>query len=154
MSSYQSGQTGVSGSRLNFPQPGLDDSASAYGGSVIYPPSQYNSNRMSTAMSGYGVPPPAVVMPSPALHPNGTSLLDTNSIYNQQQQQRSSFVSGAMPTDDQILQEIRHILSTANLMTITKKQTRDDLSAFFGYDLTPKRDFINNCIDKILKGEL
>ncbi len=58
-----------------------------------------------------------------------------------------------MPSDHMILTEIRHILSTSDLMTVTKKTVRDKLSRFFGVDLTVKRDFINKAIEDILKGE-
>ncbi|RKP04566.1 DEK C terminal domain-containing protein [Thamnocephalis sphaerospora] len=58
------------------------------------------------------------------------------------------------PSDDQILGEIRRILSTADLMTVTKKQVRDELAAFFGVDMMPKKDYINQCIELILQGKL
>ncbi|RKP26540.1 chitin synthase-domain-containing protein [Syncephalis pseudoplumigaleata] len=58
------------------------------------------------------------------------------------------------PSDEQILEEIRRIISTANLMTVTKKQVRDELSTFFGVDMTPRKDYINRCIEMILQGQL
>ena len=58
------------------------------------------------------------------------------------------------PTDDQLLQEIRHILSTTDLMKITKKSVRERLTRLFGVDVSPKKDYIHSCIDSILKGEL
>ncbi|CAI2162513.1 1810_t:CDS:2 [Funneliformis geosporum] len=58
------------------------------------------------------------------------------------------------PSDEDILQEIRNILSTANLMSITKKQVRDDLSQYFGMDMSLKKEYINNCIELILQGKL
>ncbi|KAG1375353.1 hypothetical protein G6F61_008545 [Rhizopus arrhizus] len=58
------------------------------------------------------------------------------------------------PTDDEILSEIKNILQTANLMSITKKQVREQLSAFFGFDMTPKKEFINTSIEYILQGRL
>ncbi|KAJ3089172.1 hypothetical protein HK102_007026 [Quaeritorhiza haematococci] len=62
--------------------------------------------------------------------------------------------SATMPTDEAILEEVRHILSTADLMTVTKKSVREELSRFFGVDLTPKKEYIHKCIDGVLKGEL
>ena len=59
-----------------------------------------------------------------------------------------------LPSDDIILREVRRVLSTADLMTITKKQVRDDLSAYFGVDLTPKKGVINQFIEEILQGRL
>jgi hypothetical protein len=58
------------------------------------------------------------------------------------------------PSNEQLMNEVRHILSTSNLMTVTKKAVRLQLSAHFGMDLTPRRAYINACIDRILKGEL
>ncbi|RKP36310.1 chitin synthase-domain-containing protein, partial [Dimargaris cristalligena] len=59
-----------------------------------------------------------------------------------------------LPSDDEVLQEIRNILATANLMTITKKQVRERLNDYFRCDLTPKKDFINSSIELILQGKL
>ncbi|KAI8977542.1 chitin synthase-domain-containing protein [Mycotypha africana] len=58
------------------------------------------------------------------------------------------------PSDEDILSEIKIILQTANLMSITKKQVREQLSAFFGFDMTPKKEFINTSIEYILQGSL
>lgn len=56
------------------------------------------------------------------------------------------------PTDEEIMTEIRHILSTADLMTVTKKSVREQLARLFGVDLIEKKEFIHRCIDVILKG--
>lgn len=58
------------------------------------------------------------------------------------------------PTDEQLLQEIRHILSTTDLMKITKKSVRERLTRLFGVDVSPRKEYIHSCIDSILKGEL
>lgn len=58
------------------------------------------------------------------------------------------------PSDDEILQEIRNILSAANLMNVTKKQVRDELSMRFGFDMNSKKEYINNCIELFLQGKL
>ncbi len=59
-----------------------------------------------------------------------------------------------MPSDDELIREIRHILSTTDLMTITKKKVRQQLSDFYGVNLSAKKQFIHATIDSILKGEL
>jgi chitin synthase len=65
----------------------------------------------------------------------------------------SAAANGEIPSDEVLLAEIRDILSTADLMTITKKQVREMLSARLGgVDLKPKREVINKMIDNILKG--
>ncbi|KAJ1537539.1 hypothetical protein HK405_014539, partial [Cladochytrium tenue] len=64
------------------------------------------------------------------------------------------FVPGpdGLPTDDALLRELRALLATADLMSITKKQTRDALAARFGVDLTPKRAVVNKLIEDVLQG--
>ncbi|KAJ3296371.1 hypothetical protein HDU79_006850 [Rhizoclosmatium sp. JEL0117] len=64
------------------------------------------------------------------------------------------YVAGMDPTDEQLLVEIRRILSTADLMTVTKKQVRDDLTALFRIDMTPRKAVINQFIEEILQGRL
>ncbi|CAG8726468.1 332_t:CDS:1, partial [Acaulospora morrowiae] len=66
----------------------------------------------------------------------------------------SAIIDSSFPSDDEILREIRNILANANLMSITKKQVRDDLSHYFGMDMSPKKEYINNCIELILQGKL
>ncbi|CAG8504297.1 3540_t:CDS:2 [Ambispora gerdemannii] len=58
------------------------------------------------------------------------------------------------PSDEEILQEIRNILASANLMSITKKQVRDDLSQYFGIDMNLKKEYINSCIELVLQGKI
>ncbi|KAJ3288871.1 hypothetical protein HK104_007902 [Borealophlyctis nickersoniae] len=60
----------------------------------------------------------------------------------------------ALPSDEEILREIRTILATADLMTVTKKSVRDDLRRKFGVDLSIKKEYIHRCIDGVLKGEI
>jgi len=49
-----------------------------------------------------------------------------------------------LPTDDAILAEIREILRTADLMTVTKKGIRADLERKFGVSLDAKRAYVNS----------
>lgn len=64
----------------------------------------------------------------------------------------SPTLGGPEPSDDQLVSQIKSILATANLMTVTKKQVRDELTAFFGVDMTPRKDFINKVIEDVLQG--
>ncbi|KAI8799852.1 chitin synthase-domain-containing protein [Cladochytrium replicatum] len=57
------------------------------------------------------------------------------------------------PTDEELMREIRRILSTANLMTITKKQVRDELTKLFGVDLMPRKAAINSMIEQVLQSQ-
>ncbi|KAI8976912.1 chitin synthase [Pilobolus umbonatus] len=63
-------------------------------------------------------------------------------------------IPAGFPSDNEILNEIRSILATANLMSITKKQVREQLSDTFGVDMIVKKEFINTSIEYILQGRL
>jgi chitin synthase len=51
---------------------------------------------------------------------------------------------GSVPSDDSLLAEIREILRTADLMTITKKAVKMELEKRFGVNLDAKRAYINS----------
>jgi chitin synthase len=59
-----------------------------------------------------------------------------------------------LPTDDQILREVREILATADLMTVTKKSVRRDLEHRFGCKLDLKKEFISTVTEAVLSGQL
>lgn len=59
-----------------------------------------------------------------------------------------------LPTDEALTAEIREVLRTANLMTVTKKSIRQHLEQTFGCKLTSRRDYINYVTEAILTGEL
>ncbi|CAO3613585.1 unnamed protein product [Cunninghamella blakesleeana] len=54
-------------------------------------------------------------------------------------------------SDDEIRFEVRRITAQADLMTVTKKQVREQVSRHFGIDMTPRREFINQCIEEALQ---
>ncbi|KAL0092090.1 chitin synthase-domain-containing protein, partial [Phycomyces blakesleeanus] len=54
------------------------------------------------------------------------------------------------PTDDEIRREVQRITASADLMTMTKKQVREQLSRHFGIDMAYRKDFINYCIEEAL----
>ena len=56
----------------------------------------------------------------------------------------------AQITDEMLYNEIRQALVGADLMTLTKKQIRDNLSAKLGVDLKPRKETMNRMIDDIL----
>jgi chitin synthase len=61
-----------------------------------------------------------------------------------------------MPTDDMILNEIRDILRTADLMTVTKKGVKQELERRFNCSLDMKRAYIGSgksCIDSCGRGD-
>lgn len=51
---------------------------------------------------------------------------------------------GGLPSDDVILAEIREILKTADLMTVTKKSIKVEMERRFGMNLEPKRAYIGS----------
>lgn len=59
-----------------------------------------------------------------------------------------------LPSDEAITNEIREILSTADLMTVTKKSIRQHLERHFGVKLSSKRDYINYVTEAVLTGQL
>ncbi|KAJ3126609.1 hypothetical protein HK098_007364 [Nowakowskiella sp. JEL0407] len=65
-----------------------------------------------------------------------------------------SGLQGRTPTDEELLSEIRHILSTRDLMTVTKKSVREELARLFGMDMTPRKEYIHKCIDMVLQNQI
>lgn len=59
-----------------------------------------------------------------------------------------------LPSDDALLAEIREILRTADLMTVTKKSIKAELENRFGMNLNAKRAYINSATEAILGGNL
>lgn len=49
-----------------------------------------------------------------------------------------------LPTDDALLAEIREILRTADLMSVTKKSVKTELEKRFAVNLDAKRSYINS----------
>ncbi|KAL9094215.1 MAG: hypothetical protein Q9165_003355 [Trypethelium subeluteriae] len=63
-------------------------------------------------------------------------------------------VGGALPSDDAILAEIRDILRTADLMSVTKKSIKAELERRFGMNMDPKRAYIGSATEAVLSGQL
>lgn len=59
-----------------------------------------------------------------------------------------------LPSDDALLAEIREILKTADLMTVTKKGIKQELERRFDVPLDAKRQYINSATEAILSGQL
>jgi chitin synthase len=59
-----------------------------------------------------------------------------------------------LPSDDALLAEIRDILKTGDLMTITKKAIKQELERRFGVPLDAKRAYINSATEALLSGQL
>ncbi|PHZ09332.1 uncharacterized protein RHIMIDRAFT_315575 [Rhizopus microsporus ATCC 52813] len=97
----------------------------------------------------------------PNVEPMGELSLEFSSVLkpvmspNQEQQidEKGKPKYVMLPEDDEIEKEIYTILTTSDLMTLTKKQVRDKLSEIFGIDLTIKKDFINSVIERLLESD-
>ncbi|KAJ1641928.1 hypothetical protein LPJ64_006167 [Coemansia asiatica] len=59
-----------------------------------------------------------------------------------------------IPSDAQIVKAIRGILATSDLTSMTKKKIRQQLASDFGADLSSRKDFISDVIDRMLTGSL
>ena len=62
--------------------------------------------------------------------------------FNQQELELANLAG--LPSDDSILAEIRDILKTADLMTVTKKSIKIELEKRFGVSLDARRAYINS----------
>ena len=104
------------------------------GGNNLYEsknPNMYNSH-MSLAQ-------PEMLMPG-----NRQSQFGGSQYLGQQELEMSNLAG--LPSDDAILAEIREILKTADLMTVTKKSIKVELERRFGVPLDPRRAYINSGI--------
>ena len=59
-----------------------------------------------------------------------------------------------LPSDDALLAEIREILKTADLMTVTKKSIKAELERRFDMNLETRRAYIGSATEAILSGQL
>lgn len=59
-----------------------------------------------------------------------------------------------LPSDEQLLAEIRRMLESADLMTVTKKDVKLYLERVFGVPLDVRREYINQCTEAVLSGRL
>lgn len=137
--------SGVSyGTKSQFP--GMGSSVyDPYGGA--YPPSR--------AMSTLGVPPSG---PGPFNQPRLSAAQSQYGGYSEMGTHTSGGMEMAdisnLPSDDALLAEIRNILSTADLMTITKKGVKMELERRFGIPLDAKRTYIGSATEAVLSGQL
>jgi len=59
-----------------------------------------------------------------------------------------------LPTDEQILAEIKKMLESADLMSVTKKDVKMHLERVFGVPLDVRKEYINQCTEAVLSGRL
>ncbi|EJD36764.1 hypothetical protein AURDEDRAFT_117013 [Auricularia subglabra TFB-10046 SS5] len=132
------------------------------GGPPSAPGSEYggvapSAGPFASPMS-FGVPSVYGMPPAAAMNPFGARPLSTFSLATTVNPFAASAGGGAVapsmnpnPTDDELVAALRSYLATQDLMSVTKKTTREALAARFPKaDLTSRKDFINESIDRIL----
>ena len=70
---------------------------------------------------------------------------------------RPTSMAGTMPglpADEQILAEIKKMLESADLMSVTKKDVKLHLEKVFGVPLDVRKEYINQCTEAVLSGRL
>jgi chitin synthase len=59
-----------------------------------------------------------------------------------------------LPADEQLLAEIRKMLDSADLMSVTKRDVKLHLERVFGVPLDVRKEYINQCTEAVLSGRL
>ena len=67
---------------------------------------------------------------------------------------RSNSEMVGLPSDEQLLVEIRRMLESADLMSVTKKDVKLHLERVFGVSLDVRKEYINQCTEALLSGRL
>ena len=105
----------------------------------------YGTKSYHPAMSEYGYPPsrPMSQMEMPR-YGSRMSLAPSDVIMRGYQDNVEMADLGSLPNDDAILAEIREILKTADLMTVTKKSIKMELERRFGVNLESRKAYIGS----------
>jgi chitin synthase len=59
-----------------------------------------------------------------------------------------------LPSDDQLMAEIKKMLDSADLMNVTKKDVKSHLERVYGVPLDVRKEYINQCTEAVLSGRL
>ncbi|ORX87272.1 hypothetical protein BCR32DRAFT_324515 [Anaeromyces robustus] len=122
--------------------------ASAYG-APTFVPSEYNYSVNTHGYYANSVAPPSVY---------GGMNMPTNDYYNRHRNSMSNrnsinSESSRGVTDKDIMTEVERYIRTADLMTVTKKKVRQEVSRRLGVDLSNRKDFVNQCIENALNNQ-
>jgi len=105
--------------------------------------------------SEYGGMPPSRPMSTLDLPRFGTaSRLSIAPSQAMGEMEMAELSQGSIPSDDAILAEIRDILRTADLMTVTKKSIKSELERRFGVPLDVRKAYIGSATEAVLSGQL
>ncbi|KAH6856833.1 glycosyltransferase family 2 protein [Chaetomium sp. MPI-CAGE-AT-0009] len=123
---------------------------SEYGG---YTPSRPGS---TTGYPGMPTAPSRMSLAASEMlgHNNRQSQFGGSQFQGHSQQELEMANLAGLPSDDALLAEIREILRTADLMTVTKKSVKLELEKRFGVPLDSRRAYINSATEAILSGQL
>lgn len=128
-------------------------SAYSLGNSMVsnYDTPRYHMNNMQTPPTGTSPPHPSDVPASIIPDSTGLSrqsapqldmpLVDVSALYG----------TSSLPPDNTISQDIRSIITSSDLTTVTKKHIRLQLEAKYGTSVEHRRVFVNETIDKVLE---
>ena len=105
----------------------------------------YASKSYAAAQSEYGFPQSrAMSQIDLPRYSSRMSLAPSDAMGKAYQDVEMSELAAGLPSDDAILAEIRDILKTADLMTVTKKSIKMELERRFGVNLDPRRAYIGS----------
>ena len=134
-------------SGISYATKSYHPAASMYGGD--YPPSR--------PMSQLGVPPMPMQYNNGSrmsLAPSESGMMGHRNYSGSEMGMDMGGSGELLPSDDAILAEIREILRTADLMTVTKKSIKAELERRFGVSMHDKRQYIGSATEAILSGQL
>lgn len=132
---------------------GTKPAASVYGGAPPGYPDAQHLMPMSRSASAMDMLPRTTSPNHPAYPPGRMSLAASEMMARSVADMEMADLTG-LPTDDQILNEIRDILKTADLMTVTKKSVKQELERRFQCSLDAKRAYIGSATEAVLSGQL
>ncbi|MCJ1478072.1 hypothetical protein MMC13_006747 [Lambiella insularis] len=115
----------------------------------------YGTKSYHPAQSEYGFPPSRAMshMDLPR-YEFGLSLAPSEVMARGYPENVEMSDMAGMPSDDAILADIREILRTADLMSVTKKSIKLELERRFGVSLESRRAYIGSATEAILSGQL
>ena len=122
-------------SEFNYPPSRPMSQMGGIGGNN-YPYDQKNAN-LYNSNSRMSLAPSEMLMPG-----NRTSQFGGSQYLGNQELEMANLAG--LPSDDAILAEIREILKTADLMSVTKKSIKAELERRFGVALDARRAYINS----------
>ncbi|KAJ3292979.1 hypothetical protein HDU79_000823 [Rhizoclosmatium sp. JEL0117] len=62
------------------------------------------------------------------------------------------WTGSGVPTDEDIVTYVKYIISTTDLSQLSKKKVREACNAYFGQDLSARKNFINETVEVVIQG--